>query len=947
MDLPSHDRLMKLFDEFADLPGGPDRDRQLKQRCAGDLTLERQLIELLRADEQNTMSDVSDLADGIVEFGADEAVPLSIGPYLVTRLVGQGGMAMVFEASHSATGRRYAVKLIRAFISSLRSRERLKLEAESLSRLGHPGIAKFHEAGIALVTYPSGVTARAPFIAMEFVDGIPIDRYVAESSPGVEPTIRLVLEALRALHHAHQQGVIHRDIKPSNLLVTRAGACKIVDFGVARLIDEEGRGLTRTGQVLGTLRYMSPEQALGNSSVADIRADVYSMGAILFELLSGQRFIDDPSHLGISKAIQNSMLSPKRLAQVTRNIPRDLDAIVGKALESDRDKRFGSAEAFANDLERYLSGHTVSARAPSRIEQGLRLVRRNKLAAGALATAMCAITVGMVVSLRQTELARQGFKAAQEESLRKSAALDGERAVTDTLSTILAAVDPQMDGRDAKLLDVTLHAADTVSTQFANQPLPAATLQLSLGRTLVSLGQEDRGYGLIVTGLKTREALLGPDHLLTIEARFERAAAAIYIGDDQKIAGANVAIEDFLRAFRNDPTRQLRGALVCSAYFSHFDKYDRAIAILESAVAVADKASDVDKELSADAKVDLAELLAFRRGDAKRALQLLRPTQRAIVERFGPDSGRSLMTSLSLGTVLTRAELPDESIGYLEPLPEKIRRVYGDSHWALVSCYSALGTTLGDLKRYDESIVAIDEALSCILRINPGLEFDRRALAIRARKADVLRRAGRADQAWTIANEVVRGLLDPDRGYGPYGRGLARAYLVVGQLLADRGQPQRALAYFRLAVVTHTHELGSERDSIERAVFMHSLGGCLLNLGQPENAAPYLREAARIYELRLDADSPRLSNIRKLIAQTAPSKDGAPAQPAIGMSAIRSGDIWLEAAEATLQEGALPSALAWAQRAVADFPVSAPECSDRRARAVDLLARIRSQLPEK
>ena len=192
------------------MPGGPERDQLLRGSCSGDVALEQQLANLLRADEANTVSDIPEISQGVVEFGADEAVPVSIGPYQVHRMVGQGGMAIVFESTHNTTGRRYAVKLIRVFISSLRSRERLKLEAESLSRLGHQGIAKFHEAGMAQIVYPSGVTARAPFIAMEFIEGVPIDRFAADNRLDFEQRIRLIIQALRGLHHAHQQGVIQR-----------------------------------------------------------------------------------------------------------------------------------------------------------------------------------------------------------------------------------------------------------------------------------------------------------------------------------------------------------------------------------------------------------------------------------------------------------------------------------------------------------------------------------------------------------------------------------------------------------------------------------------------------------------------------------------------------------------------------------------------------------------
>ena len=301
--------------------------------------------------------------------------------YRVLRRLGSGGMGVVFEAEQRSPRRTVALKVLRPGRRGSAALKRFEREAELLGRLDHPGVARVYEAG----TYADAGGPR-PFLAMELVEGRTLRDYLAGEQPPTEARLALFAAVCDAVQHAHQRGVVHRDLKPSNVLVGPGGRPKVVDFGIARATDIDVRRATlatEAGQLVGTLAYMSPEQAAGDPGAVDTRADVYALGALLHEMLAGRppRDLEGLSVPAALRAIREE--EPPRLGRLRPALRGDLEAIAARALARDPAARYASASDLAADVRRFLAHEPVSARAPGIGRQLALLARRHRAATAA------------------------------------------------------------------------------------------------------------------------------------------------------------------------------------------------------------------------------------------------------------------------------------------------------------------------------------------------------------------------------------------------------------------------------------------------------------------------------------------------------------------------------------------------------------------------------------
>lgn len=379
-----------LFLEAASLPL-VERPRFLDHRCAGRPDLRKEVESLLESDAvAPEFVDRPEVALGLAISAAAHQIasakwvghPEFIGTCRVISLIGEGTFGFVYLAEQHKPRRRVAVKVLQPRLASPAALRRLEREAEIMARLQHPGIAQIIEAGAEPGPAPR------PYFILEYIEGVPITEFVATRLPKVADRLRLFSRTCDAVQHAHSNGVIHRDLKPSNILVTKDGHPKILDFGVARAIDTESGHetyATSVGQLIGTLAYMSPEQATGRSDQVDARADVYALGVVLFELLAGRLPIDI-SGKPLSEALRMIQThAPARLGTVSKSFRGDLETIAAKALQKDPSRRYPTVAEFASDVERFLRREPITARPPTLLYEVRKLASRNRLAAAIFA----------------------------------------------------------------------------------------------------------------------------------------------------------------------------------------------------------------------------------------------------------------------------------------------------------------------------------------------------------------------------------------------------------------------------------------------------------------------------------------------------------------------------------------------------------------------------------
>jgi WD40 repeat protein/predicted Ser/Thr protein kinase len=436
------DRVQELFDQAVALP--PERRGAfLAAACAGDHALRAEVEGLLAYDSEFThdASDLGRLKSPLVRAPRPTApsddrpaaapwrpdFPVRIGRYRVLRRIAEGGMGTVYEAEQDSPRRLVALKVVRPGIASAALVKRFTHEAEILARLHHPGIAQVYEAGLA--------DDGEPFFAMEFIRGLRLDEYADRNGLDLAARVGLVARVCDAVQHAHDQGVIHRDLKPSNILVEESGQPKVLDFGVARASVADlltAAGLTRTGQLLGTPDYMSPEQVTAQPADIDQRADVYALGVILFELAAHRlpyRLEDRPLAEAARLIVEQDAPS---LGTIDAKLRGDVETIVAKALEKDPARRYSTAADLAADLRRWLAHEPILARPPSALYHLRKFARRHTgLVGGVVATAV-ALILGLLGTIlfavgeaQQRGLADQNARKALFQAYRARLAAAG------------------------------------------------------------------------------------------------------------------------------------------------------------------------------------------------------------------------------------------------------------------------------------------------------------------------------------------------------------------------------------------------------------------------------------------------------------------------------------------------------------------------------------------
>jgi len=481
----------------------------------------------------------------------------TIGQYQILRKIGEGGMGVVYEAEQQHPKRNVALKVIRGgqFVDETTIRM-FQREAQSLALLKHASIASIYESG--------HTDDGAHFFAMELVQGKPLNEWLAERPPGglttTELRLRLSLltQICEGVSYAHQRGVIHRDLKPGNILVLddqtdtseskryRGPGIKILDFGLARITETDVQAasmVTEVGTILGTLHYMSPEQVQGIPDNIDVRSDVYALGVLLYEILTGQlpyNIREAGFHEALGIILDSSPTPLSKLWVGEKKVDRDLEIIGLKALEKDPGRRYQSALALAEDIDNFLNNQPILARPPSTIYQLQKMVKRHTVPS-VLAAVLAILVVGFgfvsAAQARRIALERDAATIARDES----------EAVTGFLTNTLASADPTEEGRDVTVLEVLGIQADRISTDFADQPLIQARLHHTIGSVYQSLSQYTKAEEHLLQALEIRQRELPALDSETLKTMY--VLVRVYHGQS-RIDEAEQSVIEVLDGFR-------------------------------------------------------------------------------------------------------------------------------------------------------------------------------------------------------------------------------------------------------------------------------------------------------------------------------------------------------------------------------------------------------------
>lgn len=466
-------------------------------------------------DDRTSSTDPSSLKGLTAAVGIEPAKPgedsllgCDIGGVRIIRLIAEGGMGRVYEGKQDKPNRTVAVKVMRPGLTSPSILKRFEYEAEVLGRLQHPGIAHIYSVGVHRMG-----NATVPYFVMEYIaDAKTLTKYAKDLKLPVRQRLDLFRSVCEAVAHGHQKGVIHRDLKPTNILVDGSGQPKVIDFGVARATDSDialTTMQTDVGQLIGTLQYMSPEQFRADPNDIDVRSDVYALGVILYELLAGKMPYDVKKKAihEVARIVQED--DPTPLSSFNRALKGDVAVIAGKCLEKERGRRYSSASELGSDIGRYLAGDAISASAPSFVDGLVRLARKHRVAATAVA--------GVFTSLVLAVVGISVFASRTEEARRRA---DNERRAADEARAVAEEKRQQADAAERR----TLEAIDATQKQ-------SYVSQLTRLQQLVDQRRMDVAQPLLRELIQSANALSTPVELEIFNAQCDGAILALSVPD--------------------------------------------------------------------------------------------------------------------------------------------------------------------------------------------------------------------------------------------------------------------------------------------------------------------------------------------------------------------------------------------------------------------------------
>jgi serine/threonine protein kinase len=801
------ERIQRMFNEVADLPL-EERQQRLDHECADDPILRKQVESLLIFDG----GDLLEQAVGRAAQQATQSLPTPepepqtiAGKFRLIRVLGEGGMGIVYEAEQANPRRKVALKVMRGGKhASERHRRLLQREAEALGRLQHPGIATIFESGVT-------EDSEQPYLAMELVAGETLQDYLTRTKPPARvdkdsafERIQLFLAIAGAIHYAHLNGVIHRDIKPGNIILptpdpstasasTSAVPVKVLDFGLARIAETDD-SMTKSGVIQGSIPYMSPEQVRGDSSKIDLRTDIYALGVLLYELLTGKHpyFTENVGLVEGATLICNEPPKPFR----TWGAPydEDLETIVFKALEKEPAQRYQSVLALSEDIQRYLHNMPIQARPPSTIYQLRKLISRHRLAFAASLALVVLLIAFTITTIVQT----QRIRAERDRANLEAAAA---RQVSDFLGSLFRKANTNRNSSPANITVQELldQGSQRLEKELADQPEIRARLLEDIANAYNTTTPYEKAVSAAKQSIEIRQKLYGPGGS-ELEAQPWGILASIRHnqGNYKEAAEASLRALEIRRKYQPESDAKHVGDLVnAAAAYNQLGDFPTAERYIKEAVEL-DRKYGRAKTREFASVLDTYAGILRRNGDFRGALPMLRES---LELKQGKASEIQILTTMNeIGLAANLGGDPEEAVTTYRKMLELAPKFFGPDHPNICILRSNIAASLNLLGRHKEAEQSVREGLAKFLSL-------------------------------------------PEMAKHPQ---LADFYWALAESLAGQGKSVEADSEFRMALQLYTTRLGP-RD-FKTANAHHQLARNEIRLGRGESALKHAQESVSIIE---------------------------------------------------------------------------------------------------
>jgi eukaryotic-like serine/threonine-protein kinase len=807
-------RVQAIFIQAVTFTEEADRKAYLDRECEGDFELRSEVERLLFNQNQPSIEFAPSIptatyveSDRPVSVATGEHIPGAVTPvvvasskkklpterviagrYTLVEVIGEGGMGAVYLAEQTEpVKRQVALKLIKSGMDSNSVLARFDAERQALALMDHPNIARIYDGGVT----PSG----QPFFVMELVKGIPLTEYCDQQRLSVQERLSLFVQVCHAVQHAHQKGIIHRDLKPGNVLVTEVDGRptpKVIDFGVAKATEQKLTKMTFSdvGAIVGTPSYMSPEQADPTSMDIDTRTDVYALGVMLYELLAGSppidasqfkrgailemlrmvREVEPPrpsSKLSTADALPNIAanrhIEPRKLSKLLRG---ELDWVVMKALEKDRNRRYETANGFAADIQRYLADEVVEARPPTRGYRLRKFVRRNQIeviaASMVLFTLVAGIT-GTTIGLfraQKAELKANNERDAKGIALQEAVTnLDFSRKGNKILGSVFEDLRPEEIAKSVRPLQDVLKdnlklAVKELDGSAIGDPLVVAEMQNTLGRSLFTLGEVGLAIEILGRARATRLRLLGTEHPDTLTCMGNLALAYQAAG---KLDLALPLFEETLKLCKAKPGLDHRSMLLnmnnLAGAYQAAGKLDLAIPLFEETLKLCKAKPGLDHPLTFTIMNNLAQAYQAD-GKLDLAIPLIEETLKLCKAKLGLKHPLTFTTMNNLAGAYQAAEKWGMALPLFEEALKHQKAQLGPDHPdTLISMHNLAGT-YQDAGKLDLALPLCEESLKLMkAKFGPDHPHTLKSMGI---LADVYQDVGNLDLALPLIEETLK-----------------------------------------------------------------------------------------------------------------------------------------------------------------------------------------------